>query len=459
MLSNFFPSPALASMRNLIPLLFAAACVAEPTAWLGGSNQKGGKATYEIKDGMLTGTAVAQTPNSFLCTNKTYGDFTLEYEFNVDPRLNSGVQIRSNAYDTETTFTDASGRVIKVPAGRVHGYQVEIDTDPTHQASRQWTAGIFDEGRRGWLFPGTLGGNKTAFSEQGLRLTKVSDWNHVRIEAVGPRIRTWLNGEGRADIFDGATRSGFIGFQVHSINKRELAGAQTRWRNVRLVEVAPNTLTKGEKDDGWVLLFDGTTTAGWRAYRGDAFPKKGWKVADGILSVLGQGGGDLVATHAPIGVFELTVEFRLSPGANSGIFYLLQPSTSDPLPGLEFQLLDDLRHADAGKGKNGNRTVGALYDLVAPGPVKAPAAVDTWHHALIRTSNDGKVVEHWLNGALIVRYDRTSEDFRSRRSASKFADPKYGADFGEWPKGAILLQDHGDRVDFRNIKLRELSAK
>lgn len=440
---------------TLLPLLTAAACLADTSTWLGGSTQRGGKATFAVEGEELIGTAVARTPNSFLCTDKAYGDFTLEFEFKVDPRLNSGVQIRSAAHEGATRFTDAAGKELVIPARRVHGYQVEIDTDPDNQGNRQWTAGLFEEGRRGWLFPGALGGDKAAFSEQGRRLTRIGDWNRVRVEAVGPRLRTWLNGEPRVDVTDGAAREGFVAFQVHGINRPELAGAQNRWRNVRLAPIAPNTLSPGEREEGWQLLFDGATTAGWRAYRGDGFPKKGWKVADGMLSVLGQGGGDLVATRAPVGAFELAVEFRLSPGANSGIFYLVQPSASGPVPGLEFQLLDDLRHADAGRGKDGNRTVGALYDLVAPGPAKAPAAADTWHHARVRTSDDGKVVEHWLNGALVARYDRTSGDFRARRAASKFADPKYGAGFGEWPAGAILLQDHGDRVDFRNVKLRE----
>lgn len=440
-------------MRPALPLLAAAACLADAGAWLGGSTQRGGKATFATEGDELVGTAVAGTPNSFLCTDRTYGDFTLEFEFRVDPRLNSGVQIRSAAHAAATRFTDAAGKEQVIPAGRVHGYQVEIDTDPANQGNRQWTAGLFEEGRRGWLFPGALGGDPAAFSEQGRRLTKVGDWNHVRVEAVGPRIRTWLNGEPRVDATDGAAREGFVAFQVHSIRDAALAGAQNRWRKVRLAAIPPNTLSPGEKAEGWELLFDGATTAGWRAYRGDRFPAKGWKVADGMLSVIGQGGGDIVATRAPVGAFELTVEFRLSQGANSGIFYLTQPSAKGPVPGLEFQLLDDLRHADAGRGKDGNRTVAALYDLVAPGPAKAPAAADTWHHARIRTSPDGKLVEHWLNGDLVVGYDRTSADFRARRAASKFADPKYGADFGEWPEGAILLQDHGDRVDFRNVKL------
>ena len=454
-------------MRNLLPLLVAAACAADPSAWLGGSNQKGGKATYEVKDGVLIGTAVAKTPNSFLCTDKAYADFTLEYEFNVDSRLNSGVQIRSNAFDKDTTFADASGKAIKIPANRVHGYQVEIDTDTTNQGNRQWTGGIYDEGRRNWLFPGALGGDKAAFSEQGRRLTKVGDWNHVRIEAVGPRIRTWLNGELRADILDGATRSGFIGFQVHSINKPDLVGTQNRWRNVKLAEVAPNTLTKGEKDEGWTLLFDGASTDAWRSARGETFPAKGWQVADGVLSVLKSGGGEStnggdIVTRRTFRAFELMVDFRITEGANSGIKYFAQPLLNKGAGsafGLEFQILDDARHPDAKQGRDGNRTIGSLYDLITADKDKQPSPVGEWNHAFVRTSPDGLKVEHWLNGRLVVSYDRSTEAFRELRARSKYAAPQFGKEFGEWKEGALLLQDHGDRVDFRNIKVRDLGGK
>jgi len=439
-----------------MPLLLAATCLAEPSTWLGGSTQHGGKAHFEVVDGELVGTAVVQTPNSFLCTNQTYGDFVLEFEFKLDSRLNSGVQIRSQVSAEATTLKDVSGKPIQIPAGKVYGYQVEIDTDP--EENRQWTAGIYEEGHRGWLFPGSLGGDKQAFSKQGQRLTKVDDWNRVRIEAVGPRMRTWLNGEPRADIIDGMSREGFIAFQVHSIGNKALAGTKNRWRNVRLTTIPANTLSPSEKQEGWELLFDGSSLTGWTSHRGGSAPTKGWTVANGVLSVE-KGGGDLISSRT-FKAFELTVEFRLSPGANSGIFYLTQEGVGKkgPVMGLEFQILDDLGHSDAKRGKDGNRTVGALYDLVSPPADKTPAPVRVWNHARVVTSADGRKVEHWLNGRKVVAYDRSSEDFRARRAASKFASPQHGADFGEWLEGAILLQDHGDRVDFRNIKVRKMGG-
>ena len=275
-----------ACAAGAIALAASALAQSTPSDFLGGCTPrgKGGKAIYRMDNGELVGEAVAGSANTFLSTNREYGDFVLEYDFKVDPRLNSGVQIRSHALDQPTTFTDAAGKAQTIPAGKVHGYQIEIDTDPNNQGNRQWTAGLYEEGRRLWLVPGLLGGDKKAFSEQGRRLTKIGDWNHVKVEAVGPRIRTWLNGELRVDAMDGDTPRGFIGFQVHSVAK-ELAGTQNRWRNVKLTEVAPNTLTETEKAEGWQLLFDGRSTDAWRSFRGDTFPAKGWVVRDGTLTV------------------------------------------------------------------------------------------------------------------------------------------------------------------------------
>jgi hypothetical protein len=201
-----------------------------------GWTQKGGIAKYTIKDGVIIGTAVNGTPNSFLCTKKHFGDFVLEYEYKCDDRLNSGVQIRSNAYNKEVTKTLENGKTKKFPAGRVHGYQVEIDPN---KPDRMWSAGIYDEGRRGWLYPGLRGGNdeeaKAAFTKSGQKIYKPNEWNKVRVECKGDSIKTWLNGIARADFKDSLTPKGFIGLQVHGIgNKKELAGAQVQWRNLRI---------------------------------------------------------------------------------------------------------------------------------------------------------------------------------------------------------------------------------
>ncbi len=192
---------------------------------------RGGHAQFRIEDGCLVGVTVTGQPNSFLCPPAEYGDFVLEFEYRVDPRLNAGVQIRSQCFDTPIEVRHA-GKTIKVPAGRVHGYQVEIDNNP--KRARFWSAGIYEEGCRGWLFPGFAGGEGAAFTEQGKRLTKVDDWNHVRVECRRDSIRTWLNGELRADLHDGRVARGFIGFQVH---RHAEGGLEVRWRNIRIGEL------------------------------------------------------------------------------------------------------------------------------------------------------------------------------------------------------------------------------
>lgn len=205
---------------------------------LDGWVQRGGVAEYAVTadaDGMpgIVGTSVLNTPNSFLCTERDYADFVLELEVKVDPSLNSGVQFRSQCYDTRTEVdvTTSSGIVLKktFPANRVHGYQAEIDP-----SDRSWSAGVYDEGRRGWLF--NLDGDehaeaRAAFDRDG--------WNHYRIEAIGPRIKTFVNGVKAADFEDDLTASGFIALQVHGIGKKEQEGKTIVWRNIRVKEITP----------------------------------------------------------------------------------------------------------------------------------------------------------------------------------------------------------------------------
>jgi hypothetical protein len=234
---------------------------------------------------------------------------------------------------------------------------------------------------------------------------------------------------------------------------------------------APNTLTPTEQAAGWQLLWDGKTTAGWRSPKSDDFPEKSWRIADGVLTVdpgwtngeaEAQSGGDII-TQKRYANFELTADFKCSPGCNSGIKIFVQPNispidkvTGKPTAkgsaiGMEFQILDDARHPDAKLGTNGDRTIGSLYDLIPAPKDKKVFPIGEWNHA--RILSQGKHVTFWLNGEKTVEFDRGSADFRAHVAASKF---KNIPDFGEWADGHILLQEHGSEVSFRNIKLREL---
>ena len=197
---------------------------------------------------------------------------------------------------------------------------------------------------------------------------------------------------------------------------------------------------------------------GWRGAYLDSLPARGWEVKDGVLTVEASGGkeaafgGDIV-TIKTFGSFELLVDFKLTEGANSGIKYFVMeelPRTPGSAKGLEYQLLDDERHPDAKLGINGNRTLASLYDLF-PATNKSVFPIGQWNHARIVVR--GKHVEHWLNGKMVLTYERGGEEFLAHKAVSKFKEMK---GFGEAPAGHLLLQDHGDKVSFRNIKIRTL---
>ncbi len=222
----------------------------------------------------------------------------------------------------------------------------------------------------------------------------------------------------------------------------------------------PNTLTPAERRAGVRLLFDGKTTTGWRGFKQAGFPARGWRVEGGELRFVPSEGkepgpGDLV-TEDEFDSFELSLEFRLAPGGNSGIKYLVDEAlvTKEGARsglGFEYQILDDERHPDAKNGKPGTRTVGALYDLVAPAPGKVVNPPGQWNEARLVVA--GARVEHWLNGKRVVAYERGSDALRALVAGSKYRSIP---GFGEAEKGRILLQDHGDEVAFRNIKLRPI---
>jgi len=418
--------------------------------------QLNGDAKYEIKNNELIGTSKMGIPNSFMATKNKYSDFILEFDVFVENGLNSGVQFRSLS---TSEYMD----------GRVHGYQCEIET-----SARKWAGGIYDEARNGWLYP--LSRNK-----KGQNAFVSGQWNHYRIEAIGDNIRTWINDIQCANLVDDTTAEGFIAFQVHSIHDESLEGKKVRWKNIKIkttdlenarklvdsdvpeISYLKNELTENEMRTGWRLLWDGKTTNGWRGAKLDKFPEKGWEMVDGILSVLSSGGaesrngGDIV-TENSFSDFELSVDFKITEGANSGIKYFVDSELNKgegSAIGLEFQILDDKKHPDAKAGKNGNRTVGSLYDLIraennGSSRGKNFKGVEKWNNA--RVVVRGGHVEHWLNQVKVVAFDRNSQIFRALVEKSKY---EKWENFGQIPEGLILLQDHGDKVSFKNIKVRE----
>jgi len=218
-----------------------------------------------------------------------------------------------------------------------------------------------------------------------------------------------------------------------------------------------NTLTTQEIKEGWKLLFDGKTSTGWMNAKSKSFPSNGWEVKDGTLSVnpatkAANGGGDIV-TVDKFKNFELSVDFMYTKGANSGIKYFVDTETNNSSLasiGCEYQVLDDKNHPDAKAGINGNRTLAGLYDLIAPKNV-VDKGFDNWNTARIIVN--GNKVQHWLNGQMTVEYERRNDKGRELVATSKF---KTSPGFGEVNEGRILLQDHGNVVAFKNIKIREI---
>ncbi|MBE0652412.1 MAG: DUF1080 domain-containing protein [Bacteroidales bacterium] len=420
---------------------------------LSGFVQRNGEALYEVIDSMIIGTTVWGTPNSFLCTEQDFDDFILELEFKVAPGMNSGVQIRSHSLP-------------EYKNGRVHGYQVEID--PTDRA---FTGGIYDEARRGWLY--ALNDPSDGKARNAFRN---GEWNKFRIEAIGNRIKTWVNEVPVSNLVDEMTASGFIALQVHSINDSSKTEEQIMWKNIRIlteeldkysfettaIEKAylVNALTETEIKEGWKLLFDGVTTNGWRNAYSETFPESGWVVENGELTVLESGGaearngGDIV-TIDEYSNFDLRLEVKYTEGANSGVKYFVtekEEGNTGSAIGLEYQILDDFVHPDALLGiHEGSRTLASLYDLIRA-ENKRRVDVGMWNS--VRIISRDNHVEHWLNGFKVLEYERGSEEFRKLVSESKY---KVWPDFGEAESGHILLQDHGNKVTFRSIKIRELN--
>ena len=422
---------------------------------LDGWQRLGGNAEYRVEGESIVGVARADTPNTFLATRRPYGDFILEFEVLVDPSLNSGVQVRSAVND----------------AGVVYGYQVEIDP-----SERAFSGGLYDEQRRQWLYP-------LSRNAQGRQAFRNGAWNHFRVEAIGRAINVWVNGVQTTRLVDDVSDSGFIGLQVHSINDPAQAGATVRWRSIRILteglddaHQAPdpgvvelsflvNELTDHERRHGWRLLWDGESGRGWQAAKLGGFPDTGWTIANGVLTVEATDGGEAtgpgdIVTVESFDDFELELEFRITEGANSGIKYFVDPALNrgeGSAIGCEFQILDDEKHPDAKLGVGGNRTIGSLYDLITaenlsiPGRAKQFKGIGQWNQARI-VSRNGRV-EHWLNNEKVVEYDRGSQMFRALVAYSKYRD---WPGFGQWPAGRILLQDHGNEVSFRSIKIREL---
>ena len=374
---------------------------------LDGWVQRGGPAKYSVEGEQIVGRSVVAANNSFLCTKREYADFVLEYDFKVDPLLNSGVQIRSNS-------------ALGYQNGRVHGYQVEIDP-----SERAWTAGIYDEGRRGWL--ADLKDNEPA--RQAFR---PKEWNHVRVEAIGDSIKTFLNGVPVADLIDNLTYSGFIALQVHAT--RETKPLEVRWRNLRIKDLG-NPHRTPPKNAVVLLGPDGNTSQWQHAGKPDA-PVE-WIRVDGALQVK-PGAGSLV-TKRTFGDCQLHVEFMVDDNGKEG--------QGNGNSGVYLQSRYEVQILNSAGAEPADNLCGGIYKVKAPDFNMARPAYEWQRYDITfrapRWDDNGKKVS---NARIAVYHNGT------RIHDNVEIPDSTGSGMPEGPTdGPLLLQDHGNLVRFHNV--------
>ena len=426
--------------------------------------QRGGKAKYKVVDGMIVGTTVLKTPNSFLCTKDNYSNFILHLDFKVDDQLNSGIQIRSNSF---ANYKD----------GRVHGYQVEIDpSQKPHDGkragpnlmedgskapkgtSRSWTGGIYDEARNGWLYG-------LSSKPKARAAFKPGQWNHFKIIANGNSIKTWINGVPAADLDDKTTKEGFIALQVHATGSK--TPLQVRWKNIFLKEIkegdlnfygselpqpkviAPGTGCSAPGDA--IVLFDGKDLSQWngRIKKGEnkgkiCEPK--WKIENECMIVTKS--GDL-ETKQPFGSCQLHIEWatpnppskKSQSRGNSGIFFMGK---------YEVQVLDSYTNQTYPDGQ-----AGGIYKQ-SPPLVNACRKSGEWQtYDIIFHAPEFDGQECTKPATLTVLHNGVliQDHFTLVGPTEHKKTPKYTPHDA---KLAMSLQDHGNPVRYRNIWIREL---
>ncbi len=376
-----------------------------------------------------------------IVSKQQYGDFELVFEWKVTPGGNSGVMYRVKEGHAKPWHTGPE-------------YQVLDDSRHKDGKSPLTSAGSF----------------YALVSAEGKLLKPVGEYNQSRIIADGHHIEHWLNGEKVVALelgSDGVTEliakskfadkprfaketKGHLCFQHHhdevwfrNIKVRSLK------RSPRFVPAKkPNRLTKANRELGWRNLFSGKNVSRWRGFLKDSFPEKGWVMEDGTIKHISHGGGGDIVTKARYEQFDFRFEWRVAPGANSGVKYFILEEERRKTIGHEYQVIDDTKHPDALVGPD--RQTAAFYDCLS---ASNRVLKDVGQFNQSRILVHGQDVEHWLNGVMVLRYELGSPDVLAAVAASKF---KKVEAFGVRHRGRILLQDHNDEVAYRNLFIKRL---
>jgi hypothetical protein len=419
-------------------------------AWRGYGRDTFPTNAWKVENGELRTIAGVKDAVDII-TREKYGDFELELDWKLKPGGNSGVIYRA----AEKPAPGQSWHT---------GPEMQILDDEKHRD------GLDPKTSAGALYALKAPTNKT--------LKPAGEWNSVRLVVNGNHVEHWLNGVKVVEAeLDSPEVKGLIAaskFKEHPGFAKEREGHivlqyhgdEVAFRNVRVRRLSGpsasgtsgagstggfNQLTSREKAEGWRLLFDGKTTTGWRAFKGTSFPADKWTVADGCLSKPATGTGDSrgmgdIVTAESFGDFDLRFEWRVAEGGNSGVKYLVSETREGPIA-HEYQVLDDARHPD---GKIGpHRQSAAFYDVLPP-DAAAKTLRPVGEFNLGRILVRGNHVEHWLNGRKVLEYELSSPEIKAAIAKSKFKDV---AGFDAKLTGPILLQDHGDEVCYRNIRI------
>ena len=396
---------------------------------LSGWKQVSGIATYKVINGELVGIAANDLPskelmkrpmasltpldfprNSFLVTENVYADFIFEIDL-FPGNMNGGIQFRSNS---DPDYWE----------GLVYGYQAEVDP-----SKRGWSAGIFDETRRGWLYPGS-------FNPKARSAFKANEWNRYRIESIGNSLRTWLNGVPVAHVIDDMSPEGFIALQVHFIFSPDEVGEKIRWKNIRIktenltpappedifvANYLPDNLSEAEKDQGWTLLGNKDI----KNINGNKQTVKSYKA------------------------FDFQFEFKSGEESKGGVSYFLGKNKTKSSYRYLIQPDNNLENAE----KTGSLS-GLISAKEIPSHPGAPFKRE-WNRGRIVAFLDGKV-EHWLNEVLVLEYKLDSEEFQDLLAKNEDANGKSSEVINDSP---IIIDDSNGSIEFRSLKIKSLKER